>query len=64
MFGHLWCITRQASICRVADSADARGFGSVMETIYKIVISRFKRVVSYDDTTEEYGMGYKCFSNT
>jgi hypothetical protein len=41
----------------VAGSADAREFSSVMGTIYKIVVSRFKRVVLYDDTTEEYGMG-------
>jgi hypothetical protein len=59
----LWCVACQASICRAAISADAREFGSVMGTIHKIVVQKFRLVVSYDDTTEDCGEGYKCFSN-
>jgi hypothetical protein len=64
IFERAWCVTCQVSICRTADSADAREIGSVMGTIYKIVVSRFEWVVLYDNTTEGCRMGYKCFSNT
>jgi hypothetical protein len=62
--GCLWCIARQASICRAAGLADAREFSSVMGTIDKFVVSRFEWSVSHDNKTEECWMGYKCFSNT
>jgi hypothetical protein len=37
VFGRLWYIARQASICRAAGSADAREFGSVMKAIHREV---------------------------
>jgi hypothetical protein len=57
-------IACQVLMCHVADPADARELGSVMETIYEIVVLRFEQVVLYDNTTEGCGTGYKCFSNT
>jgi hypothetical protein len=59
-----WYVAHQASRCCAAKSADAREFGSAMEVMQKVVIWRFEQVVSCDDTTEEWGMGYECFSNT
>jgi hypothetical protein len=61
---HLWCVARQVSRCRAAESADARGFGCVMEVMQEFVVQVLKQVVSCDDTTEGGRMGYECFSKT
>jgi hypothetical protein len=64
MCGRLWCDTHHASICGASASADARVIGSVMKVKNKIIVRRVRLVVSCDDTTEECGMGYECFSST
>jgi hypothetical protein len=51
-------------MCRAASSADARELSSVVEVIREIVVQQFQLVVSYGDTTEEFGRGYKCFRDT
>jgi hypothetical protein len=48
----------------MAESVDARLFGSVMTVQQGDVVQGFKRVILYDDTTVEYGMVYKCIRNT
>jgi hypothetical protein len=49
-------VARQASVCRVAGSADARVFGSVMRVMEDIVVRGFRGVMSCDDTTGNSGV--------
>jgi hypothetical protein len=62
--GRLGCITRQASICRVAGSVDDQEFSSVMGTIHRSAVRGFGQVVSYDNTTVEYVCKGKSVSAT
>jgi hypothetical protein len=62
--GCLCCIVHQASRCHTAESANAQGFGSVMEVTQKVDDRGFRLVVSCDDTTEWSVTDYECFSNT
>jgi hypothetical protein len=51
---------RQASICREADSADAREFGSVMKVIYREVPLEFLDGL-YCVMTQQWNVGW-CVS--
>jgi hypothetical protein len=62
--GRLICVARQVMVCRMAGSADARVFGSVMMVWQGNAVRGFRRVVSYDDITVECGIVYKCIRNT
>jgi hypothetical protein len=69
MLGRLYVSTCDVSCVRRPDAKwqlrlMPEGSALVMETIHKVDIQRFKRVISCDDTTEECGMNYECFNNT